>query len=198
MITIYLVRHGQKLPHAGDPGLTKIGLRQAKETGEYLKQFPITKIISSPHKRTVEIAQQITQVLNLKHSLHNALIERMNWEDQGITRQEFIQEWITATNDREYIPKYGDSSLATGQRIHQLVTEISKDSDHVVLVTHGGAILDYLRSIFGDEQMAVLRTQYDEGEDFRMMNCAINKVVFSDVPSLELLNFIDHLTDTSE
>ncbi|HEX9817721.1 MAG TPA: histidine phosphatase family protein [Patescibacteria group bacterium] len=198
MITIYLVRHGQKLPHAGDPGLTKIGLRQAKETGEYLKQFPITKIISSPHKRTVEIAQQITQVLNLKHSLHNALIERMNWEDQGITRQEFIQEWITATNDREYIPKYGDSSLATGQRIHQLVTEISKDSDHVVLVTHGGAILDYLRNIFGDEQMAVLRTQYDEGEDFRMMNCAINKVVFSDVPSLELLNFIDHLTDTSE
>lgn len=198
MTTIYLVRHGQKLPHTGDPGLTEIGLKQAKETGEYLKQFPITKIIASPYKRTVETAEQICNVLSLQHTLHNSLVERMNWEDQGITRQEFLQEWIKATNDREYIPKYGDSSLATGQRIHQLVTEVSEDGDHVVLVTHGGAILDYLRNVFGDEQMATLRTQYDEGEDFRMMNCAINKIVLSDTPSLELLNFIDHLTDTSE
>lgn len=198
MTTIYLVRHGQKLPHAGDPGLTEIGLKQARETGEYLRQFPITKIIASPYKRTVETAEQICNVLSLQHTLHNALVERMNWEDQGITRQKFLQEWIKATNNREYIPKYGDSSLATGHRIHQLVTKISADGDHVVLVTHGGAILDYLRNVFGDEQMAVLRTQYDEGEDFRMMNCAVNKVVLSEPPNLELLNFIDHLTETSE
>lgn len=65
MTTIYLIRHGQKLPHAGNPGLTKIGLKQAKETGKYLKQFPITKIIASPYKRTVETAEQICNVLIL-------------------------------------------------------------------------------------------------------------------------------------
>ncbi|HEX7018006.1 MAG TPA: histidine phosphatase family protein [Patescibacteria group bacterium] len=198
MTTIYLVRHGQKLPHAGDPGLTEIGLQQAKETGEYLKQFPITKLIASPYKLTVETAQQISSALDLEYTLHNALVERMNWSDQGVTRQEFLQEWIKATNDREYIPKYGDSSLATGQRIHQLVTEMSEDDDHLVLVTHGGAILDYLRNVLGDEPMMVLRTTYDEGDDFRMLNCAINKVVLSETPTLELLNFVDHLTDTSE
>lgn len=75
---------------------------------------------------------------------------------------------------------------------------MSEDDDHLVLVTHGGAILDYLRNVLGDEPMKVLRTTYDEGDDFRMLNCAINKVVLSETPTLELLNFVDHLTDTSE
>lgn len=198
MTTIYLIRHGQKQPHAGNPGLTKVGLQQAKETGEYLKQFPVTKIIASPYKRTVETAQHICEVLNLEHTVHNALVERMNWSDQGVTRQEFLQEWIKATNNREYIPKYGDSSLATGQRIHQFVTEVAGDNDHLVLVSHGGAILDYLRNVFGDEKITSLRTTYEEGEDFQMLNCAINKVVLDENPKLELLNYTKHLSDQSE
>ena len=197
MTTIYLIRHGQKQPHAGDPGLTDIGINQAKQTGEYLSQYPITKIVSSPFKRTVETAEQIAQVLNLEYTLHAALAERMNWSDPTVTRQQFLQEWIKATNDRDYIPQFGDSSLATGQKIETLINEIAKD-EHIVLVTHGGAILDYLRNLFGDEKVSVLKTTYDEGDDYQMMNCAINKVVLSDLPSLELLNFIDHLTDTSE
>lgn len=54
MATIYLIRHGQKELHAGDPGLTPTGIDQAKQTGNFLSQFPITKIVSSPFKRTVE------------------------------------------------------------------------------------------------------------------------------------------------
>lgn len=198
MTTIYLIRHGQKQLLAGDPGLTEVGLQQAQETGRYLKQFPITKIIASPYKRTIETAQQIGNVLNLDHVLHNALVERMNWSDQGVTRQEFLQEWIKATNDREYIPKYGDSSLATGQRIHQFVAETASDNEHLVLISHGGAILDYLRNIFGDEEVALLRTTYEEGEDFQMLNCAINKVVLDRDPRLELLNYVKHLSNQSE
>jgi broad specificity phosphatase PhoE len=198
MTTIYLIRHGQKQLRVGDPGLTEVGLQQAKETGEYLKQFPITKIIASPYKRTVETAQQICEILNLEHSLHNALVERMNWSDQGVSRQEFLQEWIKATNNREYIPRYGDSSLATGQRIHKFVSEASSENDHLVLVSHGGAILDYLRNVFGDEKITSLRTTYEEGEDFQMLNCAINKVVLDKKPELELLNYTNHLSDQSE
>lgn len=198
MTTIYLIRHGQKQPHAGDPGLTDIGIKQAQQTGEYLSQFPITKIVSSPFKRTVETAEQIARVLNLEHTLDDALVERMNWSDPAVTRQQFLQEWIKATNDREYVPQFGDSSLATGQKIETLVSEIATEDEHIVLVTHGGAILDYLRNLFGDDEVSVLKTTYDEGDDYQMMNCAINKVVLSESPSLELLNFIDHLTDSSE
>jgi len=122
----------------------------------------------------------------------------MNWSDPTVTRQQFLQEWIKATNNREYVPQFGDSSLATGQKIQTLVNEIATKDEYIVLVTHGGAILDYLRNLFGDEKVSVLKTTYDEGVDYQMMNCAINKVVLSESPSLELLNFIDHLTNTSE
>lgn len=37
-----------------------------------------------------------------------------------------------------------------------------------------------------------------EGEDFQMLNCAINKVVLDKEPSLELLNYTKHLLDRSE
>jgi len=198
MTTIYLIRHGQKQVHAGDPSLTQIGFDQAKETGEYLKQFPINKIISSPLKRTVETAQQIAKVLNLKYSLDKALIERMIWSDPKITRQEFIREWIKSTNNREYVPKYGDSSRATGERIHQLVNKVSKDQNHIVFVTHGGAILDYLRNMFGDERLSSIKIAYQEGNDFQMMNCAINKIVLNDRSVLKRLNFTEHLTVKSE
>lgn len=198
MTTIYLIRHGQKEPHAGDPGLTTIGIDHAKQTGKFLSQFPISKIVSSPFKRTVQTAQHIASELQLEHTLHDDLVERMNWGDPTVTRQQFLQEWIKATNNREYTPKYGDSSLATGQRIENVISQISDKNQHIVLVTHGGAILDYLRNLFGDEKLAVLRTTYEEGDDYQMMNCAINKVVLDESPLLEMLNFVDHLSSTSE
>lgn len=198
MTTIYLVRHGQKQPQACDPGLTEIGVRQAKETGEYLKQFPITKIITSPYKRAAETAAQISKILAIPYTSHSSLVERMNWEDGGVSKTEFLQEWIKATNDREYVSTYGDSSRATGQRIEALINESATQNDHIVLVTHGGAILDYLRNIFGDDAVAGLRTVYDQGADYQMMNCAINRVEVSESPTIKLLNFVDHLSDISE
>jgi len=198
MTTIYLVRHGQKIPEAGDPGLTEIGWQQARETGEFLKQFPITQIIASPFQRTVETAAQITQVLGSEFSLSPALVERMNWNDPSVSRKQFFQEWIKSTNNREYVPKYGDSSLTTGHRIETLVSEMTRDESHVLLVTHGGAILDYLRNMVGDEPLHSIRTTYVEGNDFQMLNCAINKIVLSDKPLLELLNFTDHLSEKTE
>ena len=196
MTTIYLIRHGQKHTHVGDPGLTEVGIKQAKQTGQYLSQFPISKIISSPTKRTIETAKNIVEIMDLEYSSDNDLIERMDWTDPNVTRNEFLQEWIKSTNNRDYVPKYGDSSKSTGKRVSQLINKIA--DEHIVLVTHGGAILDYLRNIFGDEKISKLRKQYDEGEDYQMQNCAINKIIIDDQPTLELLNFVEHLFEFSE
>ncbi len=196
MTIIYLIRHGQKHTHVGDPSLTEVGIKQAKQTGQYLSQFPISKIISSPTKRTIETAKNIAETMDLEYSSDNDLIERMNWTDPNVTRNEFFQEWIKSTNNRDYVPKYGDSSKSTGKRVSQLINKIA--DEHIVLVTHGGAILDYLRNIFGDEKISKLRKQYDEGEDYQMQNCAINKIIIDDQPTLELLNFVEHLSEFSE
>lgn len=198
MTTIYLIRHAQKASIAGDPGLTPLGQNQARETGEYLRQLPITKIFSSPYKRTRETAAEIAQVLQLEHTIHDALAERMNWDDPSVAWKDFLQEWVKATKERDYLPKYGDSSRQTGKRIQDLLAQSAENDEHIVLVSHGGAILDYLRNICGDEAVESLRKTYDAGEDYTMANCAITTVALNPEPELLSLNFHDHLSVVTE
>lgn len=195
---VYLIRHGQKELHAGDPGLTTTGIKQARETGHYLKQFPISKILVSPFKRTVETATHISEALKINFETNDLLVERMNWNDKSVSREDFLKEWIKATNNREYQPRFGSSSLDTGRRIENLINSVLEKDLHLAIVSHGGAILDYLRNKFGDKQVEVLRTKYDEGEDYQMMNCSINRVELSAEPTIKLLNFTGHLSESSE
>jgi len=44
MTTTYFIRHGEKQTNTPNPKLTKIGIKQAQQTGEYLSQFPINKL----------------------------------------------------------------------------------------------------------------------------------------------------------
>lgn len=199
MKKIYLVRHGQKESNPGDPGLTELGIFQAIQAGKYLSQFPISKIIASPYKRTQQTAQNIGEQLGLDFETHDALKERMNWDNESIPKEEFLSEWTKATQDRHYIPKWGSSSQSTGQRIHELVNAYNQEeTQHIVLVSHGGAIVDFLRTVFDDEKIAKIKKQYPEGEDYEMLNCSINTVIFDAEPVIELLNFIDHLDESSE
>jgi len=200
MTYIYLIRHGHKVSEAGDPALTELGIKQAIQTGEYLKKFPITRVIASPYKRTVQTALHISQALGLKHQLSENLVERMNWVGGEVSRDDFINEWIKSSHNREYVPLYGDSSFQTGQKVAKVIENFQNQGkeSHAVLVSHGGAIVDYLRNTFGDEKVRDLLWQYEEGPDYRMYNCAINKVVLDEQPTLELLNYVDHLGEKSE
>lgn len=199
MLTIHLIRHGQKESNPGDPGLTELGILQAKQAGKYLSQFSISKIIASPYKRTQQTAQHIGKQLGLDFETHDALKERMNWEDKSIPKEEFLSEWTKATQDRNYIPKWGSSSKATGEGINEIVKSFEKEEpQHIVLVSHGGAIVDFLRTVFDDEAIKELEKQYPEGRDYQMHNCSINTVIFDEEPNIKLLNFIDHLDKSSE
>lgn len=199
MLTIHLIRHGQKESNPGDPGLTELGISQAKLAGKYLSQFPISKIIASPYKRTQQTAQNIGEQLGLDFETHDALKERMNWDHESIPKEEFLSEWTKATHDRNYIPKWGSSSQATGKGINELVKSFkSVQPQHIVLVSHGGAIVDFLRTVCGDEAIKELEKQYPEGKDYQMLNCSINTIIFGEEPTIELLNFIDHLDESSE
>lgn len=196
--TIYFVRHGQKLPHKNDPGLTEVGKSQAQSTGTFLKQFPITRIIASPFKRTQETAEQIAHQLKLEVEINEALIERMEWPDETVTKQQFSQEWVKATNNRTYVPQWGTSSEETGKRIADLILHHADSGEHILIVSHGGAIVDSLRTMFGDAPLESLKRTYDEGADFLMLNCAITQVILDSPPQLKLLHFTDHLQQVSE
>lgn len=196
-MNVYLVRHGQKKSYPGDPGLTDVGVQQAIETGRFLKQFPINKIISSPFKRTKETANYIAEILGISFELRDELVERMNWTGEA-TREEFVDEWVRATRERDYVPRFGDSSRVTGGRVVACIDSVLVDSKNLVVVSHGGAIIDYLRNIFDDEVLDGLKKTYVNGEGFEMLNCAVTKVSFVGKPTIGVLNFVGHLSERSE
>lgn len=195
MKTIYLIRHGQKEKRL-DPSLTDVGIKQAIQTGKYLNRFPISNIIASPIKRTVQTADQVAAALKLNYTKDKRLVERM-LRSEKIKGEDFIKEWLKASNNRNYLPKYGDSSINTGKRVEEVISELPANS-HTLLVTHGGSILDYFRNIFGDKKLALLAINYNFGKDYRMNNCSINIVEIDKKPNLKLLNYTDHLEVVSE
>lgn len=164
-----------------------------------MNNFPIDQVIASPLKRTRQTADQIAKQLKLKYTTDNLLIERMIWNNQSISRTEFLKEWAKASNNRHYVPKWGDSSFKIGQRIDKFIQNIKfSNNNHIVLVTHGGAILDYLRNIFGDAAVKDLACMYESGLDYQMLHCSINSVEINHKPKLIRLNYSDHLSELTE
>ena len=80
----YLVRHGETLLNAqhirqGSEGsLSPNGQRQAEKVGQYLKNFPIDRIISSPYPRAKETASIISKYVVVPVIYSPLFAERRN------------------------------------------------------------------------------------------------------------------------
>jgi 2,3-bisphosphoglycerate-dependent phosphoglycerate mutase len=176
---IYLIRHGEKEATKNNPGLTTTGVTQAQKTAQYLAQFPITKIIASPYLRTQQTAGHIAQHLNLHITTDERLRERMDFQEFVGDRAEFFTEWSKATHERSYVPVSGRSSEETASQVIALIDELESDSkqhNHIALVTHGGTIADFLRSILDETIVSPLKYSFTEGEDFRIDECSVSRV----------------------
>lgn len=192
---IYLIRHGEKEATKNNPGLTTTGITQAQKTAQYLAQFPITKIIASPYLRTKQTAEYIAEHLNLPVATDYRLRERMDFQEFVGEREDFFEEWLQATHKREYIPITGRSSLQTGQDVYSLIEELNeRDEQHIAVITHGGAIADFLRTVFNEKQIEELLYEFAEGTDYRVDECSVT-VIRKDNENYLLLNLhcIEHL-----
>lgn len=178
MLTLYLIRHGQKQKTLPDPELTDLGHAQAEKTGNFLVSKKISKIFASPMVRTQQTASHIAKNLGLSFHTDPRLKERMDYQDyKEATMDSFIQEWIKATEDREYVPKWGDSSIQTGRRVQQLIEEIDDSMDvHIALVTHGGAIADFLKNNFDIDFLTEKMKDILLDKDFDIKECSITTV----------------------
>jgi 2,3-bisphosphoglycerate-dependent phosphoglycerate mutase len=176
---IYLIRHGEKEATKNNPELTTTGVTQAKKTAQYLAQFPITKIIASPYLRTQQTAKHIAQYLNLHITTDERLRERMDFQEFVGDRAEFFAEWSKATHERSYVPVSGRSSEETATQVIALLDELEFEAEqhsHIALVTHGGTIADFLRSIFDEQIVLPLRYTFAEGEDYRIDECSVTRI----------------------
>lgn len=149
MITIYLIRHGEKEDWTLNAALTKLGLEQANKTASHLKDIEFNAIVSSPQKRTIQTAQIIAAQQSSSFLIDERLKERIEWENKESV-EEFLSEWSKTDLDREYLPKNGDSSVKKGSKMYEVINELSQkyQDGNMLLVTHGGSIGDLLRHLF--------------------------------------------------
>ena len=152
----YFIRHGKRERTIGDPSLTSAGRKEAERLAEKLASKSITQIFSSPLARTRETAEILATALNLEAIEDSRLRERMNWGDLGDQPfNEFVAQWERCSNERNYQPSVGDSSIEAGRRIENFVSDcyLQTPKETVIGVTHGGVLADFLLNVFSSDEL---------------------------------------------
>lgn len=197
MTTFYLLRHGDKEFISGDPPLSSKGIKQAETTAKYLQNKNIAAIFASKLKRAQETAQITSQVLNLPMYVDERLKERMNWGDKkGQSFEKFNVEWRKTDKDRNYKPTSGSSSFETGNNLKLFLDEMSKRyiNQTILVITHGGAIGDFLRNVFKAEDLPFAVNKETNSRYIEILGCSITIVgKENDIYKLKTINFVNHL-----
>jgi len=196
--TFYIIRHAQKMKAYGDPVLTQLGEEQARLTAKYLTNFPITRIITSSSLRAKQTARYITNELELNFEISEFLKERVNWgEDPQQTFADFLIMWKKASKKRNWQPPLGDSSLNSGRRLEKVVTDLLTSTDeHIVLVTHGGIITDFLRNVFTKNELNRFIQNFESTLDVNIKECSLTILEVdptSNIFNLKELASVEHL-----
>ena len=165
----YLVRHGDKIKNAGDPGLSIVGKKQAQLTAKYFVNKDISAIVSSPFARAKETAESISKKINVAYTIDDRLKERLNWgDDPNLSFEDFLLEWEKTEKNRNHQPRIGLSPVQAGKRFLEVIKEFedSKRYKNIVIVSHGGIIIDLLRNLFGDEYLVFKKSGFVDGGIF--------------------------------
>lgn len=197
MNKFYLIRHGNRPHSPQDLPLSQLGVQQARITAINFKDKDITQIYCSPPKRAYETAQIIAEELGVENiKVDERLKERFNWGDGSFQIfDKFIEGWKKTTNERNYTPIGGDSSQNAGKRLKKFVDELSvnnKDKS-IILVTHGGVIVDLLRNLFDDDYLKTFSPNFLNSG---IGECSITQLtVHNGRYNLKDFDFVSHLPE---
>ncbi|QOS77169.1 histidine phosphatase family protein [Paenibacillus sp. JNUCC31] len=179
--TFFLVRHGIKEKRIGDVPITSEGIAQAESTALHLANAPITKIVSSPLRRAKETAEYFALKTKAIVTEDQRLRERANWGDlPEQTFEEFIAMWDRCTIDPHYLPPVGDSSKQSGERLASFLTELANTEppdSHIVIVTHGGLITDFLVNTFPVHELNVWHPDFIAMQSQLIPECSITTLI---------------------
>lgn len=179
----HFIRHGKRDRRIGDPSLTSEGREEAERLAGPLKSKGITRIFSSPLKRTRETAEIIATALNLEITEDARLRERMNWGDvESQSFNEFIAQWERCSRERDYEPCVGDSSIDAGRRIEAFVSDcyLHSAGDSVIGVSHGGVLADFLLNVFSSEELSRISSTFcnDPYGSESIPECSVTTVAY--------------------
>lgn len=161
-----VVRHGEthwnvERRHQGhlDSPLTPLGLAQAKALGERLQQVRLDALISSDLPRATETAEQVLafQPAGLAVRYLPQLRERNLGIFGGLTSEQAAEQYPQAyahfrSGDPEARLPQGESLRDLYERISAAMDALAEDfapGQTVAVVTHGGALEQFLRYVLG-------------------------------------------------
>lgn len=145
--TVVLLQHGMKERHAVDPGLTEEGWAQVRRAARVLGRAQPDRIVSSPLTRAQESARPLSDTTDLPVLIDERVRERMEFDPQvWDSIPAFLAEWDRATQNRAFAPTTGDSSHVAAARMTSAVIDHASQAGFVVIATHGGVTVDFLRT----------------------------------------------------
>jgi 2,3-bisphosphoglycerate-dependent phosphoglycerate mutase len=145
-MNIYVIRHCKATGQEIEAELTREGFEQANGLAEFLSNYPIQKVISSPYVRARQTIEPFLKIQGMGMLIDNRLGERVlsgnneplpNWLDD--LRATFEDDSISFNG--------GESSKEATDRIMALVEEIMNDeAENIALVSHGNLTTLLLRA----------------------------------------------------
>ena len=200
MNTYYLVRHGQTVWNTlgqtqghGNSPLTELGIQQAKDLAEALKEYPIDIIYCSDLGRAVETAEIIGKELNIEIHPTESLREMGFgvWEGMPLREIEKIypESFKMWRNEPEKVHIEGGETLdMIKQRQDKLIEELNKKykNKHILLVSHSVTVRVMLLSFLESHVRNIYRIKQD--------NTALNIVEYRNYgPVIMKMNDTRHL-----
>jgi len=167
-VQLLLIRHALPLrsePGQGsDPDLSEAGIEQAKRLPDALARFPITRIVSSPQRRSVQTAQPVADALGRTVEIDDRLAEY----DRDLAHYIPIEQ-IAAEFPQEmerlakgHLPSSVDETMFLA-RINAAIRDLVTEGDHeetVAVFSHGGVINGLLHGILGTEKILCFNVDY--------------------------------------
>jgi broad specificity phosphatase PhoE len=147
-----------------DPDLSGEGIEQAKRLPDALARFPITRLVSSPQRRSVQTAQPVADARRLTVEIDERLAEY----DRDLAHYIPIEQ-IAAEFPEElqrlasgHLPSTVDEAAFLA-RISAAVRDLVAAGDHedtVAVFSHGGVINGLLHGILGTEKILCFNVDY--------------------------------------
>lgn len=160
---LLLIRHALPLrsePGQGsDPELADEGYQQAARLPDALRRFPVTKVVSSPQRRSIQTATPLAQARGLDIEIDDRFAEydrdMSSYVPIELVRTERPDDWARMSAGQ--LPEGVDADEFMA-RIGEGVADIVESNDHddtVAVFSHGGVINVLLHGA-GDAAPAVV------------------------------------------
>ncbi|MBM6617385.1 histidine phosphatase family protein [Bacillus suaedaesalsae] len=132
---LYVVRHCKASGQEREASLTEEGQQQANELSEFLSEYPIKRIISSPYKRTVESILPYAEKVGIEIEKDERLGERLLSPSNQSNWLELLEQ---SFQDLSFTLEGGESSQDAINRVKSLIEELVEvPEEHIALISHG-------------------------------------------------------------